>query len=76
MRSSPTAVTILSGTIGFIMLPMLAFVEVMSVSDNAPNDSIDQSAKETLYPPRRARSTMHDRESREGEKRDASEHCS
>ena len=44
-------VTILSGTIGFIMLPALAFVGFMSVSDNAPNDSTNQSAKETLYTP-------------------------
>ena len=76
MRSSPTVVIILSGTIGFVLLPTLAFVGVMSVSDNALNESIDQSAKETLYPPRRARSILHDWESHEGEKRDASGHCS
>ena len=42
---------ILGGTVGFVMLPTLAFVGFMSVSDNALNYSINQSAKETLYTP-------------------------
>ncbi|WP_103026530.1 NTP/NDP exchange transporter [Salinibacter altiplanensis] len=42
---------ILGGTIGFVMLPTLAFVGFMSVSDNALNYSINQSAKEALYTP-------------------------
>ena len=42
---------ILGGTIGFVLLPTLAFVGFMSVSDNALNYSINQSAKETLYTP-------------------------
>jgi AAA family ATP:ADP antiporter len=42
---------ILGGTIGFIVLPTLAFVGFMSVSDNALNYSINQSAKEALYTP-------------------------
>ncbi|WP_118839498.1 NTP/NDP exchange transporter [Salinibacter ruber] len=42
---------ILGGTIGFVVLPTLAFVGFMSVSDNALNYSINQSAKEALYTP-------------------------
>jgi AAA family ATP:ADP antiporter len=42
---------ILGGTIGFVALPTLAFVGFMSVSDNALNYSINQSAKEALYTP-------------------------
>jgi len=42
---------ILGGTVGFVMLPTLAFVGFMSVSDNALNYSINQSAKEALYTP-------------------------
>jgi len=42
---------ILGGTIGFVLLPTLAFVGFMSVSDNALNYSINQSAKEALYTP-------------------------
>jgi len=42
---------ILGGTIGFVALPTLLFVGFMSVSDNALNYSINQSAKEALYTP-------------------------
>ena len=42
---------ILAGTLGFVALPTLAFVGFMSVSDNALNYSINQSAKEALYTP-------------------------
>ena len=42
---------ILGGTLGFVPLPTLAFVGFMSVSDNALNYSINQSAKEALYTP-------------------------
>ncbi len=42
---------ILAGTMGFVVLPTLALVGFMSVSDNALNYSINQSAKETLYTP-------------------------
>jgi AAA family ATP:ADP antiporter len=42
---------ILGGTVGFVVLPSLVFVGFMSVSDNALNYSINQSAKETLYTP-------------------------
>jgi AAA family ATP:ADP antiporter len=42
---------ILGGTLGFVILPTLAFVGFMSVSDNALNYSINQSAKEALYTP-------------------------
>jgi AAA family ATP:ADP antiporter len=44
-------VAILGGTIGFVALPTLLFVGFMSVSDNALNYSINQSAKEALYTP-------------------------
>jgi AAA family ATP:ADP antiporter len=44
-------VAILGGTLGFVALPTLLFVGFMSVSDNALNYSINQSAKETLYTP-------------------------
>ncbi|MFB6232087.1 MAG: NTP/NDP exchange transporter [Salinibacter sp.] len=44
-------VAILGGTIGFVALPSLLFVGFMSVSDNALNYSINQSAKESLYTP-------------------------
>ena len=44
-------IAILGGTIGFVALPTLAFVGFMSVSDNALNYSINQSAKEALYTP-------------------------
>jgi AAA family ATP:ADP antiporter len=44
-------VAILGGTAGFVVLPSLLFVGFMSVSDNALNYSINQSAKETLYTP-------------------------
>ena len=44
-------VAILGGTAGFVMLPSLLFVGFMSVSDNALNYSINQSAKEALYTP-------------------------
>ena len=42
---------ILGGTLGFVVLPSLLFVGFMSVSDNALNYSINQSAKEALYTP-------------------------
>ncbi|MFB6249986.1 MAG: NTP/NDP exchange transporter [Salinibacter sp.] len=44
-------VAILGGTLGFVLLPSLVFVGFMSVSDNALNYSINQSAKESLYTP-------------------------
>jgi AAA family ATP:ADP antiporter len=44
-------VAILGGTVGFVALPTLLFVGFMSVSDNALNYSINQSAKEALYTP-------------------------
>jgi len=42
---------ILGGTVGFVVVPTLLFVGFMSVSDNALNYSINQSAKEALYTP-------------------------
>jgi AAA family ATP:ADP antiporter len=42
---------ILGGTLGFVAVPTLLFVGFMSVSDNALNYSINQSAKEALYTP-------------------------
>jgi len=42
---------ILGGTLGFVLVPSLVFVGFMSVSDNALNYSINQSAKESLYTP-------------------------
>lgn len=44
-------VAILLGTTGFLVVPGLLFVAMMSVSDNALNYSINQSAKEALYVP-------------------------
>jgi len=44
-------VAILGGTLGFVLVPSLIFVGFMSVSDNALNYSIYQSAKESLYTP-------------------------
>jgi len=44
-------VAILGGTVGFVVLPSLLLVGFMSVSDNALNYSINQSAKEALYTP-------------------------
>lgn len=44
-------VAILAGSAGFFILPSLAFAAAMSVSDNALNYSINQSAKEALYTP-------------------------
>jgi len=44
-------IAILGGTLGFVALPTLLFVGFMSVSDNALNYSINQSAKEALYTP-------------------------
>ena len=44
-------IAILGGTLGFVVLPTLLFVGFMSVSDNALNYSINQSAKEALYTP-------------------------
>lgn len=39
------------GSVGFLVLPTLASVMFLSVSDNALNYSVNQSAKETLYVP-------------------------
>ncbi|HVF27713.1 MAG TPA: Npt1/Npt2 family nucleotide transporter [Pyrinomonadaceae bacterium] len=44
-------VVILLGSVGFLLVPTLGFVTLMSVSDNSMNYSINQSAKETLYVP-------------------------
>lgn len=44
-------VAILLGTAGFLAVPGLVFVALMSVSDNALNYSINQSSKEALYVP-------------------------
>jgi len=44
-------VAILGGSVGFIALPTVALAGMMSVSDNALNYSINQSAKEALYTP-------------------------
>ena len=45
----PVAITF--GAIGFLIVPGLLFVTIMSASDNSLNYSINQSAKETLYTP-------------------------
>lgn len=45
----PVAITF--GAIGFLFVPGLLFVTLMSASDNSLNYSINQSAKETLYTP-------------------------
>ena len=42
---------LLVGSLGFLVLPTLAFATTMSASDNALNYSINQSAKEALYVP-------------------------
>lgn len=44
-------VSILLGSIGFLLVPSLVFVVAMSASDNALNYSINQSAREALYTP-------------------------
>lgn len=44
-------VVFLFGSVGFMLLPTLAFATLMSVGDNSMNYSINQSAKETLYVP-------------------------
>ena len=44
-------VSILLGSIGFLLAPSLVFVVAMSASDNALNYSINQSAREALYTP-------------------------
>jgi AAA family ATP:ADP antiporter len=44
-------VALLLGATGFLLLPSLALVSFMRVSDNALNYSINQSAKEALYTP-------------------------
>ena len=44
-------VAILGGTIGFLAVPTALLAGAMSVSDNALNYSINQSAKEALYTP-------------------------
>ncbi len=41
----------LFGSVGFLLLPTLASAMFLSVSDNALNYSVNQSAKETLYVP-------------------------
>lgn len=45
----PIAITL--GSVGFLVIPSLLFVTVMSASDNSLNYSINQSAKEALYTP-------------------------
>jgi len=44
-------VAILASSVGFFILPTLAFAAAMSASDNALNYSINQSAREALYTP-------------------------
>ncbi|MFH5833291.1 NTP/NDP exchange transporter [Halalkalibaculum sp. DA3122] len=45
----PLAITF--GSVGFLVIPSLLFVTIMSASDNSLNYSINQSAKEALYTP-------------------------
>lgn len=45
----PIALTL--GSVGFLAVPSLLFVTIMSASDNSLNYSINQSAKEALYTP-------------------------
>lgn len=45
----PIAITL--GSVGFLIVPSLLFVTIMSASDNSLNYSINQSAKEALYTP-------------------------
>ncbi len=45
----PIAITL--GSVGFLAIPSLLFVTIMSASDNSLNYSINQSAKEALYTP-------------------------
>lgn len=45
----PVAITL--GSAGFLLVPSLVFVTIMSASDNSLNYSINQSAKEALYTP-------------------------
>lgn len=45
----PVAITL--GSVGFLIIPSLLFVTIMSASDNSLNYSINQSAKEALYTP-------------------------
>jgi len=45
----PIAITL--GSVGFLVIPSLLFVTIMSASDNSLNYSINQSAKEALYTP-------------------------
>lgn len=40
-----------ASAVGFLVVPALAFVAAMSISDNALNYSINQSGKEALYTP-------------------------
>jgi AAA family ATP:ADP antiporter len=44
-------ITITLGSVGFLVVPSLLFVTIMSASDNSLNYSINQSAKEALYTP-------------------------
>jgi len=44
-------VAIALGSVGFLVIPSLLFVTIMSASDNSLNYSINQSAKEALYTP-------------------------
>jgi AAA family ATP:ADP antiporter len=44
-------ISILFGSVGFLLVPSLVFVVAMSASDNALNYSINQSAREALYTP-------------------------
>jgi AAA family ATP:ADP antiporter len=42
------------GSVGFLLVPTLASAMFLSVSDNALNYSVNQSAKETLYVPNKS----------------------
>lgn len=44
-------ISILLGSLGFLIVPTLLFATMMSASDNSLNYSINQSAKEALYVP-------------------------
>lgn len=44
-------ISIVSGSLGFLIIPTLIFATLMSASDNSLNYSINQSAKEALYVP-------------------------
>lgn len=44
-------ISILFGSVGFLIAPTLIFATIMSASDNSLNYSINQSAREALYVP-------------------------